>query len=105
MRLKQLNRLNYNQEVINKDGLVLVHFETLRSADCRAVSGALKEIAEASLPVSVATVNVDWNPQFAESHNASQVPTLILYKNGIEQNRMTGLHTKEDMLELIKTYA
>ena len=104
MRLLQLSRLNYDQEVIKKDGLVLVLFESLQCADCRAVSAILKEIAEGDYPVSLGTVNADWNPQFTASLKASQIPTLILYKNGIEQARINGLCSKEDILALIAAH-
>ncbi len=101
MRLLQLNRENYDQEVINKDGQVLVLFESLQNAECRAVSQILKEIAMEAIPVSVATVNTDWNPKFSASHKVDQIPTLILYKDGMEQTRVLGLHSKEEILSFL----
>ena len=101
MRLPQLNRLNYDQEITEKDGLALVLFHSLCSADCRAVAKSIEEIAEGSHDVTVATVNSDWNPQFTESQKVDQIPTLILYKNGVEQSRIIGLHSKEEILNLI----
>ena len=101
MRLPQLNRLNFDQEVIRKDGLVLVLFHSLCCAECRTVAKSIEEIAEESHPITVATVNTDWNPQFTESQKVDQIPTLILYKNGVEQSRILGLHSKEDILDLM----
>ena len=101
MRLPQLNRLNYDQEITEKDGLALVLFHSLCSADCRAVAKSIEEIAEGSHDVTVATVNSDWNPQFTESQKVDQIPTLILYKNGVEQSRIIGLHSKGVVVDLI----
>ena len=101
MRLPQLNRLNFDQEVIRKDGLVLVLFHSLCCAECRAVAKSIEEIVKESYPVTVVTVNTDWNPQFTASHKVDQIPTLILYKNGVEQSRILGLHSKEEILNLI----
>ena len=101
MRLPQLNRLNFDQEVIRKDGLVLVLFHSLCCAECRAVAKSIEEIVKESYPVTVGTVNSDWNPQFTASHKVDHIPTLILYKNGVEQSRILGLHSKEDILDLM----
>ena len=101
MRLPQLNRLNYDQEITEKDGLALVLFHSLCSVDCRAVAKSIEEIAEGSHDVTVATVNSDWNPQFTASHKVDKIPALILYKNGVEQSRVLGVHSKEEILDLI----
>ena len=105
MRLPQLNRLNFDREVHNKSGLVLVLFESLQCVQCRAVLTIIREIAQEAHPVAVASVNVDWNPRFAAAHDVHQIPTLILYKNGMEQTRIEGVCAKEEILERIAVHA
>ena len=101
MRLPQLNRLNFDQEVIRKDGLVLVLFHSLCCAECRAVATSVEEISNETLTVTVVTVNADWNPQFTASNEVEKIPALILYKNGIEYSRCSGFHSKREILDLI----
>lgn len=104
MRLTQLNRLNFDQEVLSKDGLVLVDFYSPQCAVCRGVTESVKEIAEGSHGITVGTVNVDWNPKFTAAHNVDQIPTLIFYKNGVELTRIMGQHSKEEILNLLANW-
>jgi thioredoxin 1 len=79
------------QEVISGDTPVLVDFWAEWCAPCRIVAPVVEKLAsDYSGSLKVAKLNVDENPQTAMSYDVMSIPTLILYKDGIEKKRLVG---------------
>jgi len=63
---------------------------------------AVEEVAEKfSEKATVVKVNVDENPAISSRYNVRGIPTLILFKDGKETDRLIGLHTKEQIAALV----
>ncbi len=45
----------------------------------------------------IAKVNVDDNPQLASQFSVSGIPTMLVFKNGKEMNRMVGFRPRHDI--------
>lgn len=83
--------------------LVLVDFWAGWCGPCRALAPTIEELAkEYSGKVLIGKLDVDSNPKTAECFQVFSIPTLILFKNGIEIERMVGLCAKKSVEALIQ---
>lgn len=100
-KIRILNNRNF-KPVIRK-GLVLVDFWAPWCAPCKMIAPTLNEIAEENQYwLTIAKVNVDQNQSIAQKYNIRNIPTLILFKNGKEFKRFTGIKTKSFLLKECK---
>lgn len=91
--------------LINKDKPVLVDFFAEWCGPCKMMSPILKEVKEAlGEKVSVIKIDVDKNQELATQLQVRGVPTLILYKNGKQLWRQSGVVQKNDLINLIKSH-
>jgi thioredoxin 1 len=82
---------------------VLIDFHTLWCGPCKVQSPILKEVAsELGDKVRVIKIDVDQNPDLASQYQIRGVPTLMIFKNGEVKYRQAGLHTKQQVIEVLK---
>lgn len=91
---------NFNDEVINKNGKVLVDFYADWCGPCKMISPIIEEIANEYPEISVCKVNVDVTPEFAIRYNVVSIPTLILFENGNVKDMKVGLVGKDTILKM-----
>ena len=71
---------------------------------CHALNPILLDIShEMSDKVKVVKINVDEQKELATKFKIESMPTLILFKNGQELNRIVGVKDKEFIAETIKS--
>lgn len=97
-----INEEQFQTEVLDSSGPVLVDFWAAWCGPCRMVAPVLEEIAsEYDGKVKVLKVNVDENPEVASRYGIMSIPTLILFKNGELVQTIVGFRPKEDLQEII----
>jgi thioredoxin 1 len=85
--------------------IVLVDFWAGWCGPCRALAPTIEELAkEYSGKVLVGKLDVDSNPKTAECFQVFSIPTLILFNNGVEIERMVGLCAKKNIEALLQKY-
>ena len=73
-------------------GVTLVDFSTPGCSPCRLQKSAIEQLAEQQIgKVMFAEVNVDENRQTAMKFGIMSIPTIIIFKDGIEIQRFVGL--------------
>ena len=86
-------------EIVNGDKPVLVDFWAEWCGPCRMVAPILEEMATEHDTISIAKLNVDENPQVAMQHDVMSIPTLIVFKDGVEKKRLVGARSKAALLD------
>lgn len=82
--------------VVSSDTATLVDFWADWCGPCHAVAPVLDELAaEHGDRLTVAKVNVDDNQALALDYEVMSIPTLVIFKDGVEKKRLVGAHPKE----------
>lgn len=90
---------NFQQEVIEAEGKVLVDFWAPWCGPCRMMGPVIDQIAEEyGDNLKVGKLNVDENPDSAMKYQVMSIPTLILFENGQVINKMVGFRPKGDLI-------
>ena len=96
---------NFNT-LINDDRPVMVDFHALWCAPCKVQSPVLKEVAaELGSRIKIIKIDVDQNPEIANRYNIQGVPTLMIFKNGEEVDKMVGFQPKQHLKSKLEQYA
>lgn len=102
MSVIDLNKANFQSEVINSEKPVLVDFWAAWCGPCRMVGPIVDEIAEERDDIVVGKVNVDEEPELANEYGIMSIPTLLVFKNGEVVKQLMGAKPKAAILELLK---
>lgn len=98
--IKHLERED-NLGELKKRKKVLVDYFATWCMPCKMLSPILEEVAEADKEVTIVKVDIDEFEQEAVMAGIRSVPTLVYYKDGKEAKRVSGVHSKEEILEII----
>ena len=101
--IKHLERED-NLGELKKGKKVLVDYFATWCMPCKMLSPILEEVAEADKEVTIVKVDIDEFEQEAVMAGIRSVPTLVYYKDGKETKRVSGVHSKEEILEIINKY-
>ena len=96
-----VNKNNFNQEVIHSDKPVLLDFWAPWCGPCRMVGPILEEIAKERSDIKVVKINVDEEQELAMQFGVMSIPTLVVMKNGKVVNQATGARPKAQILALL----
>lgn len=90
------------EEIRNSQKTVLIDFFADWCGPCKMVSPIVDKIAEEYPEYIVGKVNVDDEPDLAESFGVMSIPTLVVLKEGEVAAKQVGVQPKEKILEMLK---
>lgn len=96
-----VNKNNFNQEVLNSDKPVLMDFWAPWCGPCRMVVPLVEEIAEERSDIKVVKINVDEEQELAMQFGVMSIPTLVVMQNGKVVNQVTGARPKAQILAML----
>lgn len=92
-------------DVDQRSGVVLVDFWAEWCAPCKTLLPVLGEIADVYAGEAVVVkINADENKEITGRFEVRGLPTLILFKDGIEQERLLGMTSKTRIAALLDKY-
>ena len=93
------------KEIIAADKPVLIDFTASWCGPCKAQSPILDQVKnEVGDTASIIKIDVDKNPSIAQSMNVTGVPTLMLFRNGKQLWRRSGVSDKGTLVSLIQQH-
>ena len=96
-----VNKNNFNQEVLNSDKPVLMDFWAPWCGPCQMVSPIVDEIAAERSDIKVGKINVDEQPELAAQFGVMSIPTLVVMKSGRIVNQAVGARPKAQILAML----
>ena len=101
----QITDDQFESEVIKSSTPVLVDFWAEWCGPCKAIAPTLEEIAgDYDGRLKVVKVDVDENRQSATQYGIRSIPSLLLFKDGAEVDRIIGALPKQQLMEKIDSH-
>jgi thioredoxin 1 len=95
--LNEVTDINFQAEVIESEGPVLVDFWAPWCGPCRMVGPVLEEIASERPDLRIVKLNIDENQQTAANFQVLSIPTMILFKGGQPVKTVVGAYPKKKL--------
>ena len=97
----ELNEQNFEQEVLNTKGLVLIDFYAIWCGPCKMIHPVIEDLANDNI-IKICKCDVDKNRSIAMRYSISSIPTLILFKDGQDKEITHGYMPKERLIKFIE---
>ena len=102
---KAVTDTNFDADVLKSDKPVLVDFWAEWCGPCRMIAPSVESVAEDyQSKAGVYKMNVDENMDVPQRYGIRGIPTLILFKNGEEQERIVGAVSRDALTRVIDKY-
>ena len=96
-----INKNNFQSEVLNSEKKVLLDFWAPWCGPCRMVVPIVEEIADERPDIKVGKINVDEEVELASQFGIMSSPTLVVIENGKIVNQAMGARPKEAILGML----
>ncbi|MCI8493486.1 MULTISPECIES: thioredoxin [Anaerotruncus] len=103
MSVKHFSNDTFQSEVLSGSGPILVDFWAPWCGPCKMLGPVIDGLAdELSGKAVVGKVNIDDEPDLAAKYGVVSIPTIILFKDGEEVNRLVGLQSKLTLTQMVE---
>ena len=93
-----VNDQNFQSEVLESDVPVMVDFHAVWCGPCKQLAPIVEELAtEYDGKARFAKIDIDEAPGVASSHGIMAVPTIIVFKDGQQVQKLTGFKRKPEL--------
>ncbi len=93
---------NFEKEVLQAEGRVLVDFWADWCGPCRMLSPIIEEIADEHDDIKVCKVNVDEESTLAQQYNVMSIPMVVMFENGKITGQTVGFQPKDFLLRSLE---
>lgn len=103
MSALKITKENFEQEVINSDKPVLLDFWASWCGPCKMVGPTIDQVAVEAVEIAkVGKINVDEEPELAQTFKVMSIPTLVVLKDGKVVQSSVGVKSKEAIMDMIQ---
>ncbi len=104
MATVKVDNSNFESDVLEAEGPVVVDFWAEWCGPCKMIGPSLEEIArEMDGKVKITKLNIDENPELASRFGVRSIPTLMLFKDGEVADTKVGALPKSALSQWISS--
>jgi len=93
---------NSFENIIKSEKPVLIDFFATWCGPCKTLAPILKQVKDSlGERITILKIDVDKNQELAAKYQVRGVPTMVLYQNGKQLWRQSGVLSKEEILKTI----
>lgn len=97
-----VTKANFQEEVLNYKGTVLVDFYADWCGPCKTLAPILQDFSNERKDIKVLKVDVDSERELATKYGIYSIPTLIVFRDGQIVRQRSGFLQKQGLAELVK---
>ena len=102
MAVIEVNKENFEAEVLKSNVPVLADFNATWCGPCRSMKPMLDELAAENKGYKIVSIDIDENDELVEDYDVTSIPCLVVFKGGEEVNRSVGLIPKDAIAALVE---
>ena len=102
MTIVEVNKDNFEDEVLKSDIPVLADFNAEWCGPCRSMKPMLEEMAKTNPGYKIVSIDIGAEDELAEDYDVSSIPCLVAFRDGEEVNRSVGLISRDAIAELME---
>lgn len=105
MGVKEVNDSDFETSVLGSDKPTLVDFWAAWCGPCRMIAPSVEAVAEQfGEKANIMKMDVDANIMTPQKYGVKGIPTLILFKDGAEADRVVGAVSREAIAQLVQKH-
>lgn len=100
-----MTKKNSFKSIIDSPTPVLVDFFATWCGPCKTLGPILEQVkSELGNSIKIVKIDVDKNPLLAANYQVKGVPTMLLFKEGVQVWRQSGVLRKQDLINIISSH-
>lgn len=100
MSVVNLDDKNFQKEVLDEKGVVVVDFYADWCGPCKMMVPIFEEAASEAKDYKFAKLNVDEARETAMKYGVMSIPTLVVFKGGEVKNQIAGVQDKGSLIKM-----
>lgn len=100
--VKHINGKEFNSEVLQEKGVVVVDFFATWCGPCKMLAPVLEEVQNEMSNVKIVKVDIDENERIAQEYSVMNIPTIKIFKDGKEIATNVGFVPKASLVNMIE---
>lgn len=102
---KNFTKADFEKEVMQGTGVVLVDFWAAWCGPCKMVAPIIDQLSEEYAGrVTIGKVNVDEESSLASEYAVVSIPTIIIFKDGKQVEKLVGVRSFDDFCDVLDKY-
>ena len=102
MAALHITQNEFQKEVLEYKGLVLVDFFATWCGPCKMTSPIIDQLSDEKKEVKFVKIDVDQSGDLAGQYNVFSIPTFVVFKDGQVASQFVGAMSKEGFLAELK---
>lgn len=103
--IKEINDKSFQSEVDSSDMAVVVDFWAPWCGPCKMLAPVMEQLdKEYAGKIKFVKVDIDKNPEISSKYNISSIPTIMVFKNKVVEDKLVGFSPKKVLQDKLKKY-